>query len=263
MVLIRAPIYVGTQGERGRDHPFPESQTGWWWGETGSPCKSRAEREVTSPGVFTGPRGLGAGAVCRARWEPPTGPPGTSQPVPEPAPPRAPHAPARARSRRRKCCVVHFRVLSGRRRASRVSRPPPGSWSQERRHRHGGHQRWAWGAGRGGPPGVAGGRPGGRARGLGRGRRGDDPASAPPAGALRSWTRAEPGSPATPSAVREFAPGAMEGCDREGCPARHIGVVCHPRQERGPLRSLGSCLHPLPGSRCTIFPFLASTSDAS
>lgn len=57
--------------------------------------------------------------------------------------PARPHAPPRPRaSRRRKCSGVHFRVLSGRRRrrASRVSRPPPGSWSQERRHRHGGHQ---------------------------------------------------------------------------------------------------------------------------
>lgn len=51
---------------------------------------------------------------------------GVGPTAPSPARPPYPRASA---SRRRKCCVAHFRVLSGRRRrrrrASRVSRPPP------------------------------------------------------------------------------------------------------------------------------------------
>nr|XP_035963003.1 leptin receptor overlapping transcript-like 1 isoform X1 [Halichoerus grypus] len=48
---------------------------------------------------------------------------GVGPAAPNPARPPRPRASA---SRRRKCCVAHFRVLSGcRRRASRVSRPPP------------------------------------------------------------------------------------------------------------------------------------------
>lgn len=46
--------------------------------------------------------------------------------VPSPARPPRPPRPRASVSRRRKCCVAHFRVLSGRRRrASTVSRPPP------------------------------------------------------------------------------------------------------------------------------------------
>lgn len=44
----------------------------------------------------------------------------------KPARPPRPSRPRSSASRRRKCCVAHFRVLSGRRRrASVVSRPPP------------------------------------------------------------------------------------------------------------------------------------------
>lgn len=163
--------------------------------------------------------------------------------------PARPPRPRASASRRRKCCVVHFRVLSDRRRASRVSRPPPGSWSQERRHRHGGHQRWAWGAGpRGQGP-----------RGLGRGGVGDDRASVPPA-----VPRAPPldqSRAARPrNAVSEFAGRDIEGCDREGCPAPHIRVVSHPRHERGPLRSPSSASTPgIPVHHL----LLASKSEAS
>lgn len=45
---------------------------------------------------------------------------------PSPRAPRAPRAPSSSASRRRKCCVAHFRVLSDRCcRASVVSWPPP------------------------------------------------------------------------------------------------------------------------------------------
>ncbi|XP_074185800.1 leptin receptor overlapping transcript-like 1 isoform X2 [Rhinolophus sinicus] len=50
----------------------------------------------------------------------------------EPARPPRPSRPRSSASRRRKCCVAHFRVLSGRcRRASVVSRPPPPPWVLE------------------------------------------------------------------------------------------------------------------------------------
>lgn len=65
---------------------------------------------------------------------------------------RAPRAAARARAaggsaalRTSGCCLVGAaaRLWSPGCRRRRLR-----SWSQERRHRHGRHQRWAWGAGR-------------------------------------------------------------------------------------------------------------------
>lgn len=51
---------------------------------------------------------------------------GVSPTSPSPARPPRPPRPRVSASCRRKCCVAHFRVLSGRRRrASPVSRPPP------------------------------------------------------------------------------------------------------------------------------------------
>lgn len=81
-------------------------------------CREHGSWSLHGPGTGAGPGSLAGRRSHGSR----AGEEGVSPKAPSPARPQRPSASA---SRRRKCCVAHFRVLSGRRRrASPVSRPP-------------------------------------------------------------------------------------------------------------------------------------------
>lgn len=159
--------------------------------------------------------------------------------------PRAPHAPARAAGGSAASCTSGCCLAAAARLRSPGHRPGRGARSDVTAM-----------------AGIKGG-PGARAAGTGpRGRGGaawGRPSSAPQAVALRPWTRTR--QPGYRPVLREFAPGDIEGCDREGCPARHTNVVGFSREAR--------CrCSPKPGlyirSRDPGAPsFRASQSDAS